>query len=85
MEREMKFFKIMARGGHVGAGHEAELVFYIKAGDVLSAINKVRHMPAVKHDKRNVITKVIIISEEEYNNGRKEKSAYDVYKKKVKK
>lgn len=74
-----KFFKVKAKGGHMGAGNEAELIFYIKAKDAIEAMNKVRRMPAVKHNKENAILGVLAISEEEYNQGRKDYSAYDVY------
>ena len=74
-----KFFKVKAKGGHVGAGNDAELIFYIKAKDAIEAMNKVRRMPAVKHNKGSAISSVLTISEEEYKQGRDGYSAYDIY------
>lgn len=74
-----KYFKVIAKGGHLGAGNSAELVFYIKAKDAIVAMTKVKNMPAVKHDKSNAISSVSIISEDEYNNNIATRSAYDAY------
>lgn len=75
-----RYYKVYARGGHVGAGNEVELVFYIEAKDMLTAIKQAKNMPCVKHNKQNAITKAIVITEEEYNEGRADsKSAYAIY------
>ena len=75
----LKHFKVKARGGHVGAGNDIELTFYVEAKDILSAMKKVRNMPAVKHDKGNAILSALPISEEEYSEGIVTRSAYDAY------
>lgn len=74
------YYKVCARGGHVGAGNEIELIFYIQAKDMLTAIKQAKNMPCVKHNKQNAITKAVIITKEEYNVGRMySKSAYSIY------
>lgn len=76
----LKYFRVKAVGGHMGAGNGAELIFYIKAKDAIAAMTKVRNMPAVKHNKNNAISSVSQISEEEYKRGRENNySAYDTY------
>ena len=78
-KRNNKFWKVVARGGHVGAGNAAELIFYIEAPDALRANDAVRRFPAVKHHKNNAILKIVEITEEEYLENLSGYSAYDRY------
>lgn len=75
----MKYYKVTARGGHVGAGNIIPLTFYFKAKDMHDAIKQARNMPCVKHDKSDVITNAKEISKEEYEQSIDGYSAYDVY------
>lgn len=75
----IKFWKVTARGGHVGAGNTTELVFYIKAPNAIRASDAVKRFPAVKHHKNNAILKVVEITEVEYLENLSGYSAYDRY------
>lgn len=75
----IKFWKVTARGGHVGAGSATELVFYIKAPNAIRASDAVKRFPAVKHHKNNAILKVVEITETEYLENLSGYSAYDRY------
>lgn len=77
-----KFYKVVARGGHWGAGKYAELIFYIKAKDALSASQQVKKMPCVKHSNPYAIISVSEITQDEYIDKRQNGSAYDIYKEK---
>lgn len=79
LQKTQRYYKIKARGGHVGAGKSVELTFYIKAPNYSSAMQQVRNMPAVQHNRGDAILSVCQISEEEYNKNRENYSAYDVY------
>jgi hypothetical protein len=75
----MKYYKIIAKGGHVGSGNIIPLAFYFKAKDMHDAIKQARSMPCVKHDKPDVITNAKEISKEEYEQSVDGYSAYNVY------
>ena len=75
----MKYYKITAKGGHVGSKREVPLVFYFKAKNIHEAVRSARDMPGVKHNKPDVITNVKEISREEYEQNVEGYSAYDIY------
>lgn len=75
----MKYYKITAKGGHVGSGREMPLVFYLEAKDMHDAIKQACGMPCVKHNKPDAITNAKEISREEYKQNIEGYSAYDVY------
>ena len=69
----IKYFKVHALKGHLGAGKSAEIIFYIKAPHIANAIKIAKSMPTVKHSKFIISAKEI--SDTEYLEGRKT-SAY---------
>lgn len=75
----MKYYKITARGGHVGSRREVSLVFYFEAKNIHEAIQSARDMPGVKHNKPDAITSAKEISREEYEQSIDGYSAYDIY------
>ena len=75
----MKYYKITARGGHVGSGREIPLVFYFKAKNMYEAIRSARYMPGVKHKKSGAIFDAREINKEEYESNVTGRSAYDIY------
>lgn len=72
----MKFYMIVCQRGHCGCGHSTEIKFAIRANNLLSAMDKARKMPSVKHTKLALYGKEI--SEQEYNEYRAI-SAYERY------
>ena len=60
----MKFWRVVARGGHVGTGKYKELIFFIKADTAIKASKKARYLPGVKHNRPEAIISVKEISEE---------------------
>lgn len=64
-----KYFKIYTNRGHLGAGKNGEIIFYIKAKRICDAVKQVQKMPAVKHSQ--FVTTAKEISLEEYLEGRK--------------
>lgn len=77
----MNYYKISCKYGHSGTGKYRDIVFYIKAPNAVVAMDKARQMPGVKHDSSSAITRLEMISEEEYRECRKD-SAYKNFKKK---
>jgi predicted GIY-YIG superfamily endonuclease len=75
----MKYYKITARGGHIGSKREVSLVFYFEAKNINDAIKRARNMPGVKHNKPDAITNAKEISKEEYEQNIEGYSAYNVY------
>ena len=75
----MKYYKITARGGHIGSGRETPLVFYFKAKNIHEAIQSARDMPGVKHNNPGAISDAREISKEEYESSIIGYSAYDIY------
>jgi len=71
----MNYYKVVALRGHVGAGKESTLTFAVEADSVYDAMQIVRRMPAVKHDRPNAIKSTEIITKEEFDKLRKD-SAY---------
>ena len=72
----MKHYLITCTRGHCGVGHSTEIKFAIRAENMISAMDRARHMPSVKHTRIILLGKEI--SEEEYNEYR-QKSAYERY------
>lgn len=69
-----KYFRICVPRGHVGNGRYSEIVFYIKADNMSSAIDKAIRMPSVKHNR--YAFNAVEITKKEYIDGRKI-SAYE--------
>lgn len=66
----MRYYKAIMPRGHVGIGHSADITFYFKAKDIISAMNQAKKMGGVKHTKMPLNMKQI--TEQEYLEGRKE-------------
>lgn len=74
----MRYFKVVAKCGHVGRHHYIIKDFYIVANDGKEAALKVRYLPRVKHNRKDAILSVEAISKEEYLVG-KALHAQDMY------
>ncbi len=66
----MKYFKVAAKCGHVGRGHYIIKNFFVKAENGKDAAYKVRFSPRVKHDWKDAIVSVVLVTIEEYVQGR---------------
>ncbi len=73
-----KYFKVLAKCGHVGKGYYYEGAFYVKSDDAKKAAAYVRTLPRVKHDHKDAILNVEEITKEEYEAGKEavKKEAY---------
>ena len=74
----MRYFKVSAKCGHVGRHCYIIKDFYIVANDGKEAAFKVRHLPRVKHDRKDAILSVQAIAKDEYLEG-KALQAKDMY------
>lgn len=74
----MRYYKVAAKCGHVGRHHYIVKEFYIEANDGKEAAFKVRHLPRVKHDRKDAILSVEAITKDEYFVG-KALQAEDMY------
>jgi hypothetical protein len=74
----MGYYRIVCPRGHVGGGKSAEIVFYMKAANLPSALAAARRMPSVKHNIRRGFFSGYEVSKEEYMEARKV-SAYERY------
>lgn len=74
----MRYFKVVAKCGHVGRHRYIVKDFYIVANDGKEAAFKVRHLPRVKHDRKDAILSVEAIAKDEYLVG-KAVQAKDMY------
>lgn len=74
----MGYYRIVCPRGHVGRGESAEIVFYMKASNLPSALAAARRMPSVKHHTRKEFFTGYEVSKEEYMEARKV-SAYERY------
>lgn len=63
------YYRVRAQQGHAGARNYTEIVFYIKAQNIVNAMWKAKRMPSVKHSQP--IVSATEISLEEYQEGRK--------------
>lgn len=70
----MKYYKVQVELGHLGCGKELPAWIYIKAKDILKAMSKARHLPAVKHSK--LPSNIVEITKEEYIEGINSKDYY---------
>ena len=68
----MKYWKVLAKCGHVRKNKYILKTFYIKADSGSDAADLVRQMPRVKHDQKDAIRSVTEIDEEEYLAGIKQ-------------
>ena len=66
----MKFYKVQVILGHLGGSNGLPTWIYVKARDIIKAIQKARNIPAVKHSQ--LPPKAFEITEEEYNLGIKQ-------------
>lgn len=67
----MNYYKVIAKCGHVGRGHYINKDFFVKAEDGKEAARNVRFSPRVKHDWKDAIVSVTLITKEEFIQGRK--------------
>ena len=67
----MKYFKVLAKCGHVGRNNYILKWFYVKAESGEDAAKDVRDTPRVKHHHKDAIREVHEISLEDYFNGKK--------------
>lgn len=74
----MRYYKVAAKCGHVGRYHYIIKEFYIEANDGKDAAHKVRHLPRVKHDRKDAILSIEIITQADYLAG-KALQAKDMY------
>lgn len=77
-ENDMKYYKVVAKCGHVRRGHYIIKNFFVKAEDGKDAAYKVRFLPRVKHDWKEAIISVKSITKEEFIQGR-ELQNHDLY------
>ena len=75
----MKYFKVMAKCGHVGKNKYYKGDFYIRAETKEEASKITRNMPRVKHDKKDAILNVEEIDYETYIKGIKENSKHPYF------
>lgn len=67
-----KFYKVVAKCGHVGRHYYYEGVFYTIAENGSDAARIVRRAGRVKHDHKDAILSVEVITEEEFRAGERE-------------
>ena len=68
-EVAMNYYKVTAKCGHVRRKHYIIKDFFLKAQDGKEAAYKVRRFPRVKHDLKDAIVAVDLITEEEFTRG----------------
>ena len=74
----MRYYKVLAKCGHVGRHKYILKEFYIEASNGKDAAFKVRYLPRVKHHRKDAILSVEAITEDEYLAG-KALQAEDMY------
>jgi hypothetical protein len=67
----MKYYKVVAKCGHVGKNRYYEGVFFEKANNGKEAAYTVRFRPRVKHDHKDAILSVLEITLKDYLRGLK--------------
>ncbi len=67
-----KYFRVVAKCGHVGRGNYIEVAFAIVAEDIHSATAIVRSLPRVKHHRNDAISSAADLPYDEYLLLRKE-------------
>lgn len=60
----MKYYRVTGERGHCGTKKSCELTFYIKAENLIEAMDKAKEMPAIKHSRMPL--NVVEISKEDY-------------------
>jgi len=68
----MKYFKVIAKCGHVGKNYYYEGTFYVTAESKKAAANKVRYIPRVKHHQKDAILQVEEVNVETFERGKRE-------------
>lgn len=66
---QLKYFKVLAKCGHVGKGMYFEGKFYVAADNASNAAARTRKFPRVKHDYKDAIISVTEISYKDYIDG----------------
>ena len=61
-----KYYKIVAKCGHVGRKNYIEVAFAVMAEDIHEATTITRYIPRVKHHKKDAISSAEEITYEEY-------------------
>ena len=62
----MKYFRTVVRYGHQGYGRDVLVARYIKARDIVDALDISRLFPGVKHNHPMAVCKCASVSKEEY-------------------
>jgi len=75
----IKYFEVMVKLGHQGNKRHIESNIYVKASNILSAVEKARQYAGVKHGKYPLQTREV--SKEEYEDGRKHGFYNSVFRK----
>lgn len=73
----MKYYMVMCKRGHCGAGRYQEITFAVMATNLIEAQEQAKKMPAVKHSKGILLGREI--TRAEYLERRKQ-SAYHFYR-----
>ena len=68
-EITMNYYKVVAKCGHVRRGHYIIKDFFVTSEDGKEAAHKVRFLPRVKHDWKNAILSVELITKVEFIQG----------------
>lgn len=68
----MRYFLIRCYVGHCGRGNARDISFAIAAKNLLSALQRAKHFPGVKHHNSQYLLQGVEITEEEYNERRKQ-------------
>ena len=71
----MKYYKVQVVLGHMGKNNGLPIWVYVKAKDILKAMQKARHIPAVKHSR--IPTQIIEITKKEYDKGIESNNYYN--------
>lgn len=67
----MKYYKVVAKCGHVRKSHYIIKEFFVKAKDGKEAACRGRYLPRVKHDWKDAIIDVKVITKKEFIRGLK--------------
>jgi len=59
----MRYYKITCPRGHCGIGQYTDIVFAIRAANLLEAMDKAKRMPGVKHTRGIISGKEISFEE----------------------
>lgn len=59
----MKYYRVLCQRGHVGTKRSSTITFFFEAENALSAMEKGRNMPGVKHGKLPLECKEITAAE----------------------